>query len=162
LLDSDAYFVAEDGPIAVLLSLTAEPLALPPLDGSMLTITLMSNLGRYELPHRPMIECFLRRRGARPSDDQGALDALLPSGEHVRIIFDELERCASVERPDVVIVTGALKLTREGRLAGSSASLPDSDRRQGARGHRAGRHRDCRVAGRYPLRNGADRLDDQP
>jgi hypothetical protein len=112
LLDSDAYFVAEDGPIAVLLSLTAEPLALPPLDGSMLTTTLMSNLGRYELPHRPMIECFLRRRGARLSDDQGALDALLPSGERVRIIFDELERCTSVERPDVVIVTGALKVTR--------------------------------------------------
>jgi hypothetical protein len=117
LLHAGAYFVAPSGPFVALLALHGPELGLAPLDGSILTQTLMSGLGQFELEHQPAIAAYLEYRGAR-TDKTGETWAVeLPAGERVVLRFDSRRRLAGIERPDVRMTTGVLTISRASGLA---------------------------------------------
>ena len=99
LLGGQAYYLAHNGPQAVLMVIHDRSLRLGPLTSSVLRTTLITGLGLYQVGHAGAIRPYLAQRGAFLDDSGPAWWVTTSDGQATQMRFDQLGRLASLETP---------------------------------------------------------------
>lgn len=97
LLGGQAYYLARNGPLALVLVVHDPALELPPLTGPDLRATLSSVLGLYGIPAERALRPYLAQRGAALSEQGPRWDVATPDGQHTIISWDNLGRVTGWE-----------------------------------------------------------------